>query len=473
MLGAQCKYCQHYKGKQTCKAFPEGIPNDIIVGSHNHEYPYKGDNGILFERNYDVVDLIELLEEEAREKERKSYPQCFLCRHYVPDGYNACIAFPDGIPSKIVSGEHDHSEPFPGDGGIQFVEYHIIPQKKRKGRVPDKSINEKPIDLYEDLDTIGKKAKLVQFGCMKAALITLMLVTTIFACSKDSTAEQTFFSGIAFIGLFYGWRKTNAKTQKIRQEIKDEKIRVAQRKISHIYTQLEHNQYKGSLVLYLRPFFLSKRLEDFMSNLTDLLGGKTKIGGGFYEKLDTIQLGLPGQDKGPGTFLSDEHEWKEHVLAFAKVAKKILIVPSTRPGTLWELEMLKRNNYLQNTLLFIPPDVSDSIKQDAFKALRELNIGDPAPHTYINPQKISTSDGAIYRLNKKGELTQELYLRFESLDLVWLQMEDILREFIIYPDKLSYLFEDVRNAFDVNYKIHGYENSLDLKKCINVTSRTA
>jgi len=31
-----------------------------------------------------------------------------------------CKAFPNDIPGKILTGEHDHTEPYEGDGGIQF-----------------------------------------------------------------------------------------------------------------------------------------------------------------------------------------------------------------------------------------------------------------------------------------------------------------------------------------------------------------
>ena len=49
-------------------------------------------------------------------------PQCFYCRHYVDDGDGPlrCAAFPDRVPLDVYSGRHDHSETYPGDGGIRF-----------------------------------------------------------------------------------------------------------------------------------------------------------------------------------------------------------------------------------------------------------------------------------------------------------------------------------------------------------------
>jgi len=44
--------------------------------------------------------------------------QCIECVHYR--GMITCDAFPDRIPEAVITGEHDHREPYPGDNGVRF-----------------------------------------------------------------------------------------------------------------------------------------------------------------------------------------------------------------------------------------------------------------------------------------------------------------------------------------------------------------
>ena len=47
-------------------------------------------------------------------------PQCSRCANLLSGVHWTCRAFPDGIPADILSGQIDHSEPYPGDHGVRF-----------------------------------------------------------------------------------------------------------------------------------------------------------------------------------------------------------------------------------------------------------------------------------------------------------------------------------------------------------------
>ena len=45
---------------------------------------------------------------------------CTGCVHLISEKNATCAAFPDRIPDAIWNGENQHTEPFPGDHGIQY-----------------------------------------------------------------------------------------------------------------------------------------------------------------------------------------------------------------------------------------------------------------------------------------------------------------------------------------------------------------
>ena len=50
---SQCAYCVHKdEDGATCKAFPDGIPEDILSMETDHRQPVEGDGGIQYEAKF-------------------------------------------------------------------------------------------------------------------------------------------------------------------------------------------------------------------------------------------------------------------------------------------------------------------------------------------------------------------------------------------------------------------------------------
>lgn len=53
---SSCFRCKHLNDDEvSCKAYPNVIPREILVGEQPHDKPYKGDNGIQFEEDEELL----------------------------------------------------------------------------------------------------------------------------------------------------------------------------------------------------------------------------------------------------------------------------------------------------------------------------------------------------------------------------------------------------------------------------------
>lgn len=51
-ISPACNTCKHFilfSNPPRCKAFPAGIPDEILSGDDDHREPFRGDNGIQYE----------------------------------------------------------------------------------------------------------------------------------------------------------------------------------------------------------------------------------------------------------------------------------------------------------------------------------------------------------------------------------------------------------------------------------------
>jgi hypothetical protein len=108
--------------------------------------------------------------------------------------------------------------------------------------------------------------------------------------------------------------------------------------------------------LYLRPFAVTGVLEVDVSDRWD---EKVELESVLAEALwplgPVVALGQPGEHLGAGRIAVDEEEWRQAVEKLMRQAQRILLIPSNRPGTLWEIQRILDLELLSRTIFVMPP----------------------------------------------------------------------------------------------------------------------
>jgi hypothetical protein len=103
------------------------------------------------------------------------------------------------------------------------------------------------------------------------------------------------------------------------------------------------------------PWFL--RMRKFSIGLNRLVtnDAESYVSSAIRRVAPLVALGRAGEAIGAGRIVTDDERWQADIRVLMDRARAILVVPSDRPGTLWEIATLQQNNLLHKVIFIMPP----------------------------------------------------------------------------------------------------------------------
>jgi len=202
-----------------------------------------------------------------------------------------------------------------------------------------------------------------------------------------------------------------------------------------------HPKNRNAYLLYLRPFFSTGNLPverphgGFLSSLPIMRGY-------FDEKVDEkavelektvanalhpfgllIGLGKPGEQVGAARVVSDERAWRSDVELLVKYAEFLILIPSERHGTSWEISLVRDEGFLEKCVFLMPPALYfskidiESVWAATSKSLQKIGFKLP-PYN---------SKGMMFTLNENGLVKNKLPLNLHAEDQLMSHISTLLK----------------------------------------------
>ncbi|WP_316365368.1 hypothetical protein [Candidatus Thiodiazotropha sp. CDECU1] len=222
----------------------------------------------------------------------------------------------------------------------------------------------------------------------------------------------------SFVVLFVGWWFVS---------IHDEHMMYLKHKRVQALVESKTQAIPSNLVMYLRPFdstnkyFINTEWMNMFSEVGFSYDASDDIemliSKSLQRKYEFVALGKPGEHRGAGRILVDENEWKAQVERLSIGSLFILIIPSYKEGTLWEIEMIINNDLLYKTIFIIPPldgvfytfksNVEYLSRKKTQQACEELGLRLP----------MTEQVGGIYKVAKKNGQDKLIIKKFPKISI--------------------------------------------------------
>ena len=145
---------------------------------------------------------------------------------------------------------------------------------------------------------------------------------------------------------------------------------------ARVWQRIQDGRPTKPFVLYLRPFISTNQIaaEDFkLAPVRSAPGGPVHLAPAmerveFEEEVEqalrrigpVIALGKPLEHMGAGRIEVTDKVWQDAIGRLMDEATLVVLLPSPRPGTSWEIERLISSGHLQKTILIDPPNEAGS-----------------------------------------------------------------------------------------------------------------
>jgi hypothetical protein len=133
--------------------------------------------------------------------------------------------------------------------------------------------------------------------------------------------------------------------------------------------------------VFLRPFYTTDKIYTNQTIMVAQQSGGTTIMApqvvaqhkledtlveAFRSTLPVVALGKPGETFGVGRILVDEDSWQKAASELMQRASLLICLPSSRPGSHWEMNQIMLNHYFSKTVFIMPPkwELEKELKED-------------------------------------------------------------------------------------------------------------
>lgn len=185
-----------------------------------------------------------------------------------------------------------------------------------------------------------------------------------------------------------------------------------------IWDDLEAGRPPQPFTLYLRPFASTDAIGETDAHFVQVQAtrpGPIQLAMGadrleFEAQIEKalrplgalVALGQPLEHEGAGRIPVTDGAWQDAIAALMEAAQLIILLPSSRPGTNWEVERILTGGYLPKTLVVDPPNTAGSKSRTYDHAREWADIRTSfAAHGYALPE--DDEDGLIIHFGEGRE----------------------------------------------------------------------